>query len=371
MPFWRLENFDRYIPQMTAIAEKIDEFHIIYLTGDPKIEWQEILKFHKININYPTWKISRFNRFFAKRDIMNQIKHIEVDLYYTLNGDWSQEFCYNCSQNFNKPYVVRLRGDIIKELEKIKNNPFIRWIYTRIKLKTYRNANLLIPVSKRIHDSAAKWLKDISNLSPIVPSGVDTNKFKPDSIEHSNFTVAYVGRISPEKGIKTLEKIMRLAEDIHFIVAGEKQMDIEFPKNCEYLGRIPYKQMPDIYNRADLIILTSETEGMPLVILEAYACDVPILTHKDVFPSELPIYGIVQQHNDPKEYIESIHRIKEHDYNIINARNYVDRYFSWKSFGKKMCEQFEIVCGNKTNAENYREKLDFKVMYNFIDHETY
>jgi glycosyltransferase involved in cell wall biosynthesis len=347
MPFWRLENFDRYIPQMTAIAKKVDAFHIIYLTGSPKIKWQETFEFHKIHISYPKWKISRFNKFFAKRDMMNQIKHIEVDLYYTLNGDWSQEFCYNCSHNFNKPYVVRLRGDITKELKKIKINPFVRWIFTRIKLKTYRNANRIIPVSKKIHDSAVKWLKDISKLSPIVPSGVDTTKFKPDPIEHSDFTVAYVGRISPEKGVKTLVKTMCLAEDINFIVAGEKQMEVEFPENCEYLERIPYEQMPDIYNQADLVILTSETEGMPLVILEAYACDVPVLTHKDVFPSELPIYGIVQQRNDPNEFVKSIHRIKEGDYNMINARSYVDRYFSWKSFGEKMYKQFKIATCEK------------------------
>lgn len=371
MPFWRLENFDRYIPQMTAIAEKVDAFHIIYLTGAPKIEWQEIFKFHKIHINYPTWKISRFIRFFAKKYILKQIEHIDVDLYYALSGDWSQEICYDCSYNFNKPYVVRLRGDIIKEIKEIKNNPFIRWVLTRSKLKTYRNTNRIIPINKKMRDLAIEWVNDISKVSPAVPSGVDTTKFKPDPIEHSDFTVAYVGRLSPEKGIKTLVKTMYLAEDIHFIVAGEKQMEVKFPKNCDYLGRIPYEQMPEIYNQADLLILPSETEGMPLVILEAYACDVLVLTHNDIFPSELPIYGIVQQRNDPNEFVESIHRIKEGDYNMINARSYVDKYFSWKSFGEKMYEQFEIVCGNKTNTENNGKKLNFKMMNLFIDHETY
>jgi len=371
MPFWKLENFDRYIPQMTAMAEKVDEFHIIYLTGVPKIEWQEIFEFHKIHINYPVWKISRFIRFFAKKHILKQIEQIDVNLYYALSGDWSQEICYDCSHNFNKPYVIRLRGDIIKEIKEIKNNPFIRWILTRSKLKTYRNANRIIPINKKMRDLAIEWVNDISKVSPIVPSGVDTTKFKPRLINHTDFTVAYVGRLSPEKGIKTLVKTMHLAEDIHFIVAGEKQMEVEFPENCDYLGRIPYEQMPEIYNQADLLILPSETEGMPLVILEAYACDVPVITHKDVFPNELPIYGIVQQRNDPNEFVKSIHRIKEDDYNMINARSYVDRYFSWKSFGEKMYEQFKIVCGNKTNTENNGKKLDFKVMNHFTDHETY
>ena len=371
MPFWRLENFDRYIPQMSAIADRVDEFHVVYSTGVPKTEWQETFEFHKVHIGYPRLKSIILQWFFSKENVLKQVEQIDVDIYYALSGWWSQEFCYDCSRKFKRPYVVRLRGDYVKDMEARIENPFIRWISNRSKLKSYRNANRIIPVSKNVRDSAKKWIGDLSKLSPIVPSGVDTTKFKPDPIEHSDFTVAYVGRISPEKGIKTLVKTMRLAEDIYFIVAGEKQMEVEFPENCEYLGRIPYEQMPDIYNQADLVILTSETEGMPLVILEAYACDVPVLTHKDVFPSELPIYGIVQPHNDPKEYDESIHRIKEGDYNMINARSIVDRYFSWKSFGEKMYEQFEIVCGNKTNTENNGKKLDFKVMNHFADHETY
>jgi len=364
MPFWRLENFDRYIPQMTAIAYHVDEFHVVYSSGVPKTEWQENFEFHKVHIGYPRLKSIMLRWFFAKEKVLKQVEQIDVDLYYALSGWWSQEFCYDCSRRFKKPYVVRLRGDYVKDMEARIENPFIKWISNRSKLKSYRNANLIIPVSKNVRDSATEWIGDLSKLSPIVPSGVDTNKFKPDPIEHQDFTVAYVGRISPEKGIKTLVKTMRLAKDIHFIVAGEKQMGVEFPENCEYLGRTPYEQMPDIYNRADLVILTSETEGMPLVILEAYACDVPVLTHKDVFPSELPIYGIVQPHNDPKEYVESIHRIKEGYCNMIDARFYVERHLSWKSFGEKIYKQFELVYG--TNIEENDEELSLDIGCGFL-----
>jgi len=162
-------------------------------------------------------------------------------------------------------------------------------------------------------------------------------------IEKSNFTVAYIGRLSPEKGIDTLLETMRLAKDVRFVVAGDKQMEVEFPENCEYLGRIPHEHTPCIYNMADLVILTSKTEGMPLVILEAYSCNVPLLTHEEVFPSELPVYGIVQEHNDPRTYVRSINRIKNGDYTKIDARSYVERNFSWNSFGEKMYEQFEMI----------------------------
>ena len=371
MPFWRLENFDRYVPQMTAIANLVDEFHIAFTTGTPNEEWRGTFDFHKLNIGYPWLNKIMMRWFLAKKEVLKEVGQIEVDLYYALSDWWSQQFCYDCSHSFKKPYAVRLRGDYIKDMDAKNRNAIIHWVSKRSKLKSFRNADLIMPVSKNVRDSAMEWIGDPAKLSPVVPSGVDTKKFRPEPAEKLDFTVACVGRISPEKGIETLVETMHLASDTRFIVAGEKQMEVEFPENCEYLGRIPYEQMPDIYNQADLVILTSETEGMPLVILEAYACDVPVLTHKDVFPSELPIYGIVQQRNDPKEYVESIHRIKEGDYNMINARSYVDRYFSWKNFGEKMYEKFEIICGNKTYTKNYGEKLDFKMMNNFTAHETY
>jgi glycosyltransferase involved in cell wall biosynthesis len=281
--------------------------------------------------------------FLAKKDILNQIGKIDVDLYYALSDWWSQEFCYNCSQAFRKPYAVRLRGDYIKDMNTKKRNALIRWISKRRKLRSYRNADRIIPVSKKIRESAMEWISDPTKLSPIVPSGVDVTSFRQVPMEKPEYTVAYIGRISPEKGIETLVETMRLAKDTRFIMVGEIQMEMEFPDNCEYLGRIPHSQMPHIYNQADLVILTSETEGMPLVILEAYSCNVPVLTHKEVFPSELAVHGIVQTYNEPKDYVDSINRMKKGDFIKMDARGYVERNFSWKSFGEKMHEQFTKI----------------------------
>jgi len=342
-PFWRLENFDRYVPQMTAIARLIDEFHIAYTTGTPQEEWADAFEFQKLQIGHPWLNSIMLRWYLAKKDVLNQVGKIDVDLYFALSDWWSQEFCYNCSRAFEKPYAVRLRGDYIKDMNAKRRNTFIRWVSKLSKLKSYRNADRIIPVSSKVRESAMEWFGDPSKLSPIVPSGVDTTKFRPEPMEKPEYTVAYVGRISPEKGIRTLVETMRLAKETRFIVAGEMQMEMEFPDNCEYLGRIPHSQMPRIYNKADLVILTSETEGMPLIILEAYSCNVPVLSHKEVFPSELAVHGIVQTHNEPKEYVESINRMKKGDFTKIDARSYVERNFSWQSYGMKMYEQLKQI----------------------------
>jgi len=46
---------------------------------------------------------------------------------------------------------------------------------------------------------------------------------------------------------------------------------------CQFLGRVPYPEMPDLYRAVDAVVLPSFTESCPLVALEAMACGTPII----------------------------------------------------------------------------------------------
>jgi len=116
----------------------------------------------------------------SKKDVLKQLEHIDVDLYYAFSDRWSQEFCYDCSRSFNRPYAVRIKGDYIKDLD-AKNRNALIWVSKRSKLESYRHADRIIPVSKNVYDLANEWIGDAFKLSQIVPSGVDTTKFRPAS----------------------------------------------------------------------------------------------------------------------------------------------------------------------------------------------
>jgi hypothetical protein len=111
MPFWQLEKFDRYVPQMKAISERIDEFHIAYVGGKVVDEWREHFEFHWVSLPHSFIRGITVRWWLSKGKMYEQLKDINVDLYYTLSDFWSQEVVRHIALKSSKPYVVRLRGN--------------------------------------------------------------------------------------------------------------------------------------------------------------------------------------------------------------------------------------------------------------------
>lgn len=80
----------------------------------------------------------------------------------------------------------------------MKTNRMKQRISDYIDVRNLKKANMMIPISRALRKKLKEW--GIESIILPIPSGVDTNMFKPMSVERSSdFTVAYAGRLSPEK----------------------------------------------------------------------------------------------------------------------------------------------------------------------------
>lgn len=99
----------------------------------------------------------------------------------------------------------------------------------------------------------------------------------------------FVGRLSPEKGIRTLLRAWQLIEKVPLKIIGEGPLMDELKefarlkkiKKVELLGWAAHEEVLDLMKGAQTLVFPSEWyEGFPMTIIEAFACGVPVLASR-------------------------------------------------------------------------------------------
>lgn len=173
-----------------------------------------------------------------------------------------------------------------------------------IKKIFIQSANRFITTSKLTKNILLKYYKFPNNIS-YVPNWVDLQRFKftkedtdllkKFKINKKEKIVFYCGSIFERKGIEYLiqamPEILRKINDCKLLITGELNSEDPFhtkiyelinrlrlENNIIFSGFFGYKEIPKLYSIADLLILPSLEEAQPLVLLEAMAARVPIVT---------------------------------------------------------------------------------------------
>lgn len=102
--------------------------------------------------------------------------------------------------------------------------------------------------------------------------------------------VGFVGRVVPIKDVLTLIRAVGMAReeiDLEVSIVGPEDEDPSYARRCRdlvdalALGKeirfLGPQSVSGLYPRFDVVLLTSLSEGQPLVILEAYAAGVPVI----------------------------------------------------------------------------------------------
>lgn len=181
----------------------------------------------------------------------------------------------------------------------------------------------IIAVSK----SAKNQFPKLKNKIVVIYNGVDVSKFQP-LFSQRDLEQKYIGIIAnlvPQKGHKTLIKALNLIKEktsFKLLIVGEPRNNTQWykkelknlvnklrlNKSVEFLG---YRQdIPEILNRIDVLIVPSSSfEACPMVILEAFACGVPVIGSNLGGTPELikeGKTGFVFKANDEKDLSEKI-----------------------------------------------------------------
>lgn len=119
----------------------------------------------------------------------------------------------------------------------------------------------------------------------LMSHAVDTAVYKPENRDRQEgpFRIGYVGRLTPEKSVRTLARLEQALlergyRDFHFVVVGEGAEQEWLRQNmrqAEFTGVLTGPELARTFANFDVLAFPSETDTFGLVVLEAFASGVP------------------------------------------------------------------------------------------------
>jgi glycosyltransferase involved in cell wall biosynthesis len=153
---------------------------------------------------------------------------------------------------------------------------------------------------------------------------VNFNEFKAEGHTNISAVIGFIGRFSEEKGIlnflKAVPLILQERSDVSFLICGDGPLKITIMKyirinniqdKVEFHGWINHQELPKYYNKLKLLVMPSDTEGLPNTMLEAMACSTPVLaTRVGAIPNVITdnLNGFLMENNSPECISQNVMR---------------------------------------------------------------
>lgn len=124
----------------------------------------------------------------------------------------------------------------------------------------------------------------VSEKISVVPYGAPVEYFQPHPKPDQIFRALFVGRISPRKGVHYLLKAWHELQlpEAELLFVGTNL----FPKDWlnpyadvfKHVPSVPHQLLNQYYSLGSVLVFPSLVEGFGLVLLEAMACGIPVIT---------------------------------------------------------------------------------------------
>jgi len=128
-------------------------------------------------------------------------------------------------------------------------------------------------------------------------------------------------------------------------------------RNAEFIGRVPFERMPDLYDSADLYLTATDLDNMPGSITESFAAGLPvvttdaggipyILTHEET--------GLMVPRNDHEAMAAAAFRLLEDQelaLKIARQAREASRQYTWAEVRNKWVGLYHEMAGTGSSAQ--------------------
>lgn len=189
---------------------------------------------------------------------------------------------------------------------RVRRGPYAwyQWLYTTLNARWEKRALEKTGTVVAVSEQVRAQLADAGirrDATEVIHNGVDTSEFKPGPANRSalglpeNVPLAlFVGEIrTPRKNLDTVLEALASVPSLHLAVVGDRDGS-PYPRMAERIGvsdRVRFmgfrQDVPDLMRAADLFVFPSRYEACSLVLLEAMASGLPIVTAQTAGGAEL------------------------------------------------------------------------------------
>ncbi|WP_313386849.1 glycosyltransferase [Chishuiella sp.] len=325
-------------------------------------------------------KINFFNSSFL--DYSNDLKiylnnNKKSDVLHT-HGIWglTMHQAAKEARRQKKPYVVSVRGMLepwSMQQSRLKKK-LAMFLYQHKDLKN----------AACIHATALSEAESIRNLGyknpiAVIPNGIDLSEYplkdKKDEISDRKKTLLFLSRIHPKKGIEILLETWKNIsstnkEDWQIEIAGngeesyikelnDKIINLGLQNSVKIIGPQFGDEKIRAYHRADLFVLPTYSENFGMVVAEALACGVPVITTKGTPWEDLELYqsgswidiGVESLKNCLEEYL--IKSTSELQQMGVNGRKLVEDKYSIQSVAEQFIELYQWLINSSSKKPNF------------------
>jgi glycosyltransferase involved in cell wall biosynthesis len=257
-----------------------------------------------------------------------------------------------------------------------------RLIYPRL----FRAADSVVGVSRDASREMSRRHRGLDGKLVTVLNGIDVDAFRrhPDlerlaasvGVPAGARIVGTVGRLSPEKGhfllLDAFHEVTRHHADAFLLVVGRGDLGESLARRAADLGIANSVRLlgarddvPDLLSLMHVFVLSSFWEGLPLVLLEAMAAGVPVVSTAVGGVPEVVDHerdGLVVPPSDPAALASAMCRILD-DNALANrlrfaARTKVEAQFSVASMARQHARLYERLAYRPTSGRAAVSWLD-------------
>lgn len=236
--------------------------------------------------------------------------HIQYNQYLKVIKNYLEKNEYDC-------IVIENRPQFVKEINKVSKAPIYLHLHNEEFSNNYKRykdvpekVDTIIVVSDYIKNRIHEKYK--CNNVKVLHNGIKINRFKKESndllrkekrrqysISEDSFVILFTGRFTKEKGVLELVKAfskLNYKSNLELVVIGSgwfgenntspyiEEVKRE-AKKCEnriiFTGYLDNQQVAEVESVVDLAVIPSLwNDPLPLVVIEAMASEIPVITTK-------------------------------------------------------------------------------------------